>query len=244
MFRSLSRLLVRFWQRQVSSQLVALLSAVWIVGIAVAGLALWLFAHVAEEVVEQETQAFDRSILLEIAKFHSPWLDRLAFAVTFIGDPGVLIVLSLAVGAVLLSRRRWSEALVLAVATGGAVGLNVWLKTLFARARPALWERSVDVKYYSFPSGHAMVSFVVYGLLGYWLAVRFPAQRSLILAGTVLLIGAIGLSRLYFGVHWPTDIIGGYAAGTVWLVTCLLTLEIAWKHTAARNSRSPRTSGR
>jgi undecaprenyl-diphosphatase len=71
-----------------------------------------------------------------------------------------------------------------------------------------------------------MISMVIYGLLGYFLGSRFPKQRWFIYSLTVVLVAAIGLSRLYLGVHWPTDVIAGYTAGLVWLITCILSLEI------------------
>ena len=126
-------------------------------------------------------------------------------------------------------RKHRSESITIAITGAGAVGLNMLLKQIFARDRPQLWERAVEVKFYSFPSGHAMISMVVYGLLGYFLGARFPKQRWLIYGLTVVLIAGIGLSRLYLGVHWPTDVIAGYIAGFVWLLACIFSLEV-WKH--------------
>jgi undecaprenyl-diphosphatase len=84
----------------------------------------------------------------------------------------------------------------------------------------------IDVGQYSFPSGHAMISMVVYGAIGYLLVKQLGKWRIAIASGTLLLITSIGLSRLYLGVHWPTDVVAGYAAGIVWLMTCILSLEI------------------
>lgn len=190
---------------------------------------LWGFAEIAEEVLEKETDVLDKEILLAIEQLHTAWMDRVAIAVTFFGNPAFLTVLTLAIGLLFLWQRRWGWFSNLAIATIGAVGFNFWLKTVFSRARPELWERTIDVGYYSFPSAHAMISLVVYGWLGYWLASRFPSWRILILSVTVIAIALIGLSRLYLGVHWPTDIIAGFAAGLAWLVTCILSLEVAQK---------------
>ncbi|MEG4809002.1 phosphatase PAP2 family protein [Microcoleus sp. F8-D3] len=210
------------------SKIRSLISIIRLAGLAVAALAMWGFATIAEEVLEKESYAFDTSILLYLRSLHTPLGDRIMLGFTFLGEPNLLLVICLTLGIILLARNHRSEAATIAIAAGGAIGLNLLLKKLFARARPQLWERVVDVRFYSFPSGHAMISMVIYGLLGYFLGSRFPKQRWLIYSLTVVLVAAIGLSRLYLGVHWPTDVIAGYTAGLVWLITCILSLEI-WK---------------
>jgi undecaprenyl-diphosphatase len=117
--------------------------------------------------------------------------------------------------------------MVLAIVISGGIGLNYLLKQLFLRDRPQLWERILDVSNYSFPSGHAMISLVVYGFIGYWLAKKYPAWRWLTTSFTIAFILAIGFSRLYLGVHWPTDVIAGYTAGLVWLLACVLVWEVS-----------------
>ncbi|MCU0542308.1 MAG: phosphatase PAP2 family protein [Oscillatoriaceae cyanobacterium Prado104] len=214
------------------SKIRSLVSTIRLTGLAVAALALWGFATLAEEVLEKETYDFDSSILLALRNIHTPLLDRIMFGFTCLGEPNLLLAMCVTLGILLLVRKHRSEALTIAIAGGGAVGLNLLLKQLFARDRPQLWERVVDVRFYSFPSGHAMISMVIYGLLGYFLVARFPKQKWLICCLTVLLITAIGLSRLYLGVHWPTDIIAGYTAGLVWLIACILSLEV-WKQFSA-----------
>lgn len=230
--------LISRWQ-QISPKIVPLLSTVWAIGLGIAGLSLWAFAHIADEVMEQETLNFDRNILLTLHGWHRPWLDRLAIFITNLGDPWTLGISS-GILALLLWRRRRVEAIVLTVAATGAIGLNVLLKAFFDRPRPELWNRLVNVRYHSFPSGHAMVSIVILGIIGYWLAVQHPKRRSIIFAITALWILATGLSRLYLGVHWPTDVIAGYAAGLVWLTACILSLEIVWRRSihAVKSSHS------
>lgn len=215
------------------SKLFSLLSAIRLIGLGAAAFSMWGFAAIASNVLTQETHAIDLSILLTLRNLHRPILDQIMIGLTFLGQPSLLLVLCLCLGAVLtfshedtVFRTDKSEATTIAIAATGAVGLNAFLKSLFARTRPQLWERVVDVRFYSFPSGHAMTSFVIYGLLGYLLARRFPQWRWFIATVTVLLIMGIGFSRLYLGVHWPTDVIAGYTAGLVWLITCILTLEI------------------
>ncbi|MEG3938067.1 phosphatase PAP2 family protein [Microcoleus sp. S36b_A3] len=208
------------------SKIRSLISIIRLCGLAVAALAMWAFATIAEEVLEKETYAFDTSILLYLRSLHTPLRDRLMLGLTFLGEPNVLLMLSVSLGIILWVRKHRSEATTIAVTGVGGLGLNLLLKQLFARDRPLLWERTVDVKFYSFPSGHAMISMIIYGLLGYLLGSRFPKQRWLIYSLTVVLIAAIGLSRLYLGVHWPTDVIAGYIAGFIWLLACIFSLQV------------------
>ncbi len=219
------------------SKIRSLISIIRLAGLAVAALAMWGFATIAEEVLEKETYAFDKSILLDLRSLHTPLRDRLMLGLTFLGEPNLLLILSVSLGIILWVRKHRSEATTIAVTGAGAIALNLLLKTLFARARPQLWERTVDVRFYSFPSGHAMISMVIYGLLGYLLGSRFPKQRWLIYSLTVVLVAAIGFSRLYLGVHWPTDVIAGYAAGLIWLMACIFSLEI-WKQFRASSAVS------
>lgn len=233
--RHLSQQIIQLWRQKVSPKLLPLISTIRVGGLLVAALALWGFAVIAEEVLEKETQAFDQGILLALRHLHTRLLDRVMVGITFFGEPYVLLGLCLVLGIWLLRRRQRSEATTLAIASLGAIGLNFVLKDLFARARPTLWQRVVDVGFYSFPSGHAMISLVVYGTIGYLLATRFKRWSVLIISLTILLIVVIGLSRLYLGVHWPTDVIAGYAAGLVWLVACILSLEVWRERRSARN---------
>lgn len=163
----------------------------------------------------------DKSILLAIQKLHTPVLDRIMLGITFLGEPIALALICLAWGMGLLHYNRRTEATTLGIIAVGAIALNYLLKVQFSRTRPALWDWIVNVHHYSFPSGHAMVSLAIYGFLGYILAEQFPQQRERILALTAGLIAAIGLSRLYLGVHWPTDVIAGYAVGLAWLIAVL-----------------------
>lgn len=210
------------------SRLISLVFRIRVAGILLAGLSLWIFAEIAEEVLEQESHALDTKILLAIRQIHNTWLDQAMMGTTFIGDPAVLFIICLAIGIWLDRNYRRSEATTLGIAAIGAILLNYWLKQLFSRARPNLWERIIDVRDYSFPSGHAMVSLVIYGMIGYIFTTRFPRHQKLITSLTVLLVIAIGFSRMYLGVHWPTDIAAGYAAGSVWLIACILSLRV-WR---------------
>ncbi|MBD2314492.1 phosphatase PAP2 family protein [Desertifilum sp. FACHB-1129] len=210
------------------TQLFSLISTIRVVGLAIAAFAMWLFATLAEDVLDKETHALDTAILLALQRIHTPLLDQVMEGITFLGEPDVLLVVSLLLGGILLWRNHRSQATILAIAGVGAVGLNYWLKILFARDRPALWDRVIDVRFYSFPSGHAMISFAIYGAIAYLAITHYPRWRWLIITFTSLLILAIGFSRLYFGVHWPTDIVAGYTAGLIWLIACIFSREV-WR---------------
>ena len=228
LIRDLSRQVIAWWRHKFGLKLQPLLTTVRLGGLALAAIALWLFTYIAEEVFENETQAFDANVLLSIRSLQRSWLDPIMVFITDVGDPIVLLVICVSLSVILVLRHHKAEAMTIAIAGFGALGLNFVLKNLFARARPELWSRIVDVTNYSFPSGHAMLSMVMYGLLGYLLATRFDRWRGVIATISTLLILLIVLSRLYLGVHWFTDVVGGYAAGLVWLVTCILSLEI-WR---------------
>ncbi|GAA6623751.1 phosphatase PAP2 family protein [Scytonema sp. NUACC26] len=172
----------------------------------------------------------DESILLAIQRLHTPLLDRIAIGITSLGGSMGLPLICLAFATSPVYYNRRSEVTTFGVATLGAIALNSLLKERFGRARPALWDWIVNVGHYSFPSGHAMMSMVVYGFIGYTLAKEFPHQRKQIFALTILLIGAIGFSRLYLGVHWPTDVAAGYAVGLLWLIACILGFNLWQKY--------------
>jgi len=224
--RQLSSWILKVWESVMGPRRLPLLTTIEVIGLGLAGLGLWAFAEIADQVLEQETRGFDTAILLFLRRLHTPLLDQLMIGITTLGQPTLLVIVSLALCGVLALQQRWFAGIVFGVAALGAAGLNVLLKEVFGRSRPALWDRIMDIQYSSFPSGHAMVSLVIYGLGGYLLATRSRYRSDFIIALTVLLICLIGLSRLYLGVHWPTDVIAGYAAGLVWLVACVLTLEI------------------
>jgi membrane-associated phospholipid phosphatase len=138
---------------------------------------------------------------------------------SIIGGPPALVVISVCVGIVLAIKRRWPWLLYLAITAGGGSLLNGELKRFFARARPDLAEMLHQEHGYSFPSGHAMGSTVVFGALSY-LAFR-AAQRwrwkAAALALACTLIAAVSLSRVYLGVHWISDVGAGIAAGALWV---------------------------
>ena len=174
-----------------------------------------------ETVFRHETEAVDGLFIWMVRYFANPGLDKSMIAVSSLGAGYLyaLIVFPSLLG--FMYKRYWREAGVLMLSFGGGLALNVLLKVLFERSRPAL-PRVVEAAGYSFPSGHAMVSLCFYGMLAFLLMRRVAsfAGRVLIVTAAVVLIGAIGLSRIYLGVHYPTDVAAGYAAGATWLAFC------------------------
>lgn len=151
-----------------------------------------------------------------------PWLTQIGQDITALGGNTVLIILSLLVMIYLYIVQKRELVWVVLLATGGAILLSLLLKSGFARPRPDLVTHATMVYTSSFPSAHAMVSASVYLTLGVLLA-RIHQNRlmkTFIIIASVFLTLIIGVSRIYLGVHWPTDIVAGWAAGVVWAVAC------------------------
>lgn len=184
------------------------------------------FILLSQKVLNNQTEALDYAILQHFLLFKTPVLDRVFVMISFLGKTAFLIYLSLALCLLLLVKKQWIRSILLAIYVVASVWFKLFLKDLFARERPELWERIIEVRYLSYPSGHAMISVVVYGLICYYLMTQFKAWRGLILGMTSMLLTLIGISRLYLGVHWPTDIIAGYSIGFVCLIACILSLEV------------------
>ncbi len=183
-------------------------------------LPLWLFGGLAEEVHEGEAFAFDVPLLEWAHGLHSPARDRVFLFFTHAGyEWGVVpfdVLLVLALGAL----RRHREAFFAGVALAGSGILNVAAKHYFGRARPSLWESLLPETTYSFPSGHAMGSMTLAAVL-VLLAWR-TRWRLPVLAVMSLFVVMVGLSRVYLGVHYPSDILAGWAAALAWTLGVFL----------------------
>ncbi len=175
-----------------------------------------IFVVLANAIRGGEPLPGDTPVLLWLYSFSSPLLDTVFQVITFIGGAAFIIPAVLVAAAVLYSKKRRGDALFALFAVGGAAVINATFKLLFARERPQLWEHIVVEHGYSFPSGHAMMSsaaaFTVVALLWHT-AYRLPA----ILAGLTYFI-LVGLSRLYLGVHYPSDVLAGWCISLVWVL--------------------------
>ncbi|MBV9128821.1 MAG: phosphatase PAP2 family protein [Verrucomicrobia bacterium] len=201
------------------------LSVALLTGLLVMAAAGALFIYLADEVGEQAWLTGLDSMVAQFFHHHGgPWLVHAFEAITLFGSASTLTLVGLAIALLLCALRRWSLLLGWVAALVGTGLLNRTLKGVVRRLRPKLPEPWVTEPGWSFPSGHAMGSLVAYGFLAYLLTritpPHFPRQTAIaLLAGLVLLIG---FSRIYLGVHFLSDVIGGYAAATVWLTFCIL----------------------
>ncbi len=194
-------------------------------------LLLVVFMKLASEVLEGETQGFDRKILLalrhqdDLSRPIGPaWMVGAALDITSLGSATVLGLTVFAVAGFLLLQGLWRRALFVIVASFGGWFLNGALKQLFQRPRPDVVPHLRDVMSMSFPSGHALQSAVVYltlGALSMHIAER-RLTRFYCMTIAMLATALVGLSRLYLGVHYPTDVLAGWLIGLSWALLCWL----------------------
>jgi membrane-associated phospholipid phosphatase len=225
-YRILVRKLANFWRQKLHRPLASLVTTIGTVGLISCLLIIYVLAQLSDEVLEQEAFAFDRTVLLGIHQFANPTLDRLMLMITNLGDPHTVVAIAISAFSILWWRRYYQEAKIFVIDCLGGVILSYGLKLVFSKPRPNLWQSAIEETSFSYPSGHALGSTILYGFLAYILATRYPQFASLIYASAVLLIAAIGLSRLYLGVHWPTDIIAGYSIGFLWVMFCTTMLKL------------------
>ena len=189
-------------------------------GLGVSAFVVWAFAELVDGVIEGESRAFDRAVLLWIHNRFPEWLDTPMRLITALGY--YWVVLPLLAGAVLVFYLKgWRlSAVLLMVSTAGGVFLTTVLKAVFRRARPELFDSGYTASFYSFPSGHATVAVGFYGALTLILAYRLRGlARWAVATGGVLLVLLIGFSRLYLGVHYPTDVLAGLLAAPLWVIS-------------------------
>ena len=174
-----------------------------------------VFLKITGEIIERQPIKIDISILNFIHSQASPVLDTVFLSFTAIGNVECILPVTLVLLTYLLYKRRRHSALILFFGVGGAAAANLVLKSLFHRERPAFWQSLITETGYSFPSGHAMLSaaLVLCVLAIVWRTKwRIP---TILIGGFVVFM--IGLSRLYLGVHYPTDVIAGWSVSAIWV---------------------------
>jgi undecaprenyl-diphosphatase len=198
-------------------------------GTAIAVVFTWAFSELAEHVRKGSTQPFDDAIMHWVGAHQNPHLGAVMLEITALGTGTVVGMIVLITGMFLWLNHHRHSALLLGVATLGGIVLDNLLKIGFNRPRPQIFEWGTHATSSSFPSGHAMSSVIVYGTVAY-LAARLQRNvraRVLTFVLAAIIIVMISASRVYLGVHYPSDILAGILIGTAWAGFCMAVLEAA-----------------
>jgi undecaprenyl-diphosphatase len=190
------------------------------------------FVKIAWEVREQETNTFDDAVLNGIHSISNPFLDNFVPIATNAGGVLLVSVMTLIILGLFIYKNEYRRAVLVGVAMAGAAFLNVVLKAVFERARPDLWDKLVHESSYSFPSGHSMMS----AALGLALVVALwnSRWRWWAVGLAALYIPFIGLTRLYLGVHYPTDVVAGWLVSGAWVMAVALLMRSKLGHQALK----------
>jgi len=211
--------------------------------------ALLVFTYVAKEVIRGETQEFDEWVLNYLRDdgtiklpIGPSWFTGLMTDITALGGATIIFLITAAVVFYLLIQKHYEFMWLILIATIGGALLSFGLKELFARERPPLIFHLLTVKSLSFPSGHAMISSVVYLTQGALLA-KVQLNKNLrvyILLVAIILVFLIGISRIYLGVHYPTDVLAGWSVGLAWASLCW----VAAKYLQRRKKRKSKSKSK
>jgi len=175
---------------------------------------------------EKVAMVWESEFLLMLRVWHSPFLDSFFRCITFLGDGVVIALISAALLVWCLWQRDKRAGIVVIVSGFMVHGVIFALKGLFGRARPHLWTLDMVHTSPSFPSGHATSTVLMFGLLAYLLCRKFPHARTMIIFFSWVLIFLTGFSRLYLGVHWPTDVVAGWGVGYVLLLFAIRIIKL------------------
>jgi undecaprenyl-diphosphatase len=203
-------------------------------GVLLASAAFWFFKKQAEHVVQGRADRYDDVIMETVHRIDNPAVHDVMEAVTQLGSHTVISIAAGATAMMMWRNGRKQDAWTVAVSTGGAMAINTILKNVFQRERPELARRIKLPKSHSFPSGHSLLCAATYPIVAHHLVQnRSVAAQAFVhtIAGVTIL--SVGFSRVYFGVHFPSDVLGGFAAGLGWLGVTSLT------HTAVDKSTDP-----
>jgi membrane-associated phospholipid phosphatase len=206
------------WARQRPVRATALAGGIVVAVLAVA------VGELADQVVDLDgLTRLDGPVWAWFVGHRDPAETTLATMVSDAGATGVVAAVAMLVAVLLFARRHRGEAVLITVVVGGSAALVVGVKDLVGRPRPPAAFRLAVETNASFPSGHALVAAAVLGVLAVLVGTRLRGPlRALVGVVTVLVVLAIGLSRLYLGVHWASDVLTGWLLGTLWLTTCLV----------------------
>lgn len=213
----------------------------------VATLGVLVFIEAADEMQEAGGQAFDQAVLAAVRPYAADpgrpwgpwWLQEAAADLTSLGGISVLVLFALiALGFLFIMKKRLS-ALLLIVSLAGGVALSEGLKALFERQRPPAAYQAVETLNASFPSGHALLATVFYLTLGVMLTRAFPRKRlkAYVLGCAVVIALLIGLTRIYLGAHWASDVFAGWSVGAAWSMVLWLVAYAAERRQRVNDAR-------
>lgn len=221
---------------------------VLLAAVLIAAATLLLFLEVAESVQEGETHAIDRALMLALRDPADPavplgpsWLHEVGRDITALGGNAVLTLVTAGSALYLLLVRKRAAAVLLLVSVLGGMLLSTSLKLGFDRPRPDLVPHGMEVFTASFPSGHALLSAVTYLTLGTLLARLQPRRRlkAFFLGVAVLIAGMVGVSRVYLGVHWPSDVLAGWCIGAAWAMLCWIVVLLLQRRGTVEPTPAP-----
>jgi len=188
-------------------------------GVALATIAFWFFKQQADRVVEGSADQYDDMIMDAVHRIDNPTMHHVMEAATQLGSHAAISAAAGLTAIAMLRRGAKQDAWTVVVSTGGAMAINTILKNVFQRQRPQELARRIKLpKSHSFPSGHSLLSAATYPIVAHHLVQhRSIATQAFVhtLAGITII--SVGFSRVYFGVHFPSDVLGGFAAGLGWL---------------------------
>lgn len=198
-------------------------------GVALAALAFWFFKEQADHVVDGTADRFDGAIMEAVHRVDDPATGHFMHAMTQLGTHAAIGTAAGLTAIAMLKQGRKHDAWTVVVSTGGAMVINTLLKNVFERQRPQELARRIKLpKSHSFPSGHSLLSAATYPIVAHHLVQNHSmAAQAAVHTTAGLLILSVGFSRVYFGVHFPSDVLGGFAAGFGWLGLTSLSHSLA-----------------
>jgi len=188
-------------------------------GVALAAVAFWFFKKQAEHVVGGRADRYDEMIMEAVHTIDNPAMHQVMEAVTQLGSHFAISSAAGLTALAMLKNGKRDDAWTVVVSTGGAMAINTILKNIFQRQRPQELARRIKLpKSHSFPSGHSLLSAATYPIVAHHLVQnRSVATQAIVHTVATATILSVGFSRIYFGVHFPSDVLGGFAAGFGWL---------------------------
>jgi undecaprenyl-diphosphatase len=180
--------------------------------------------------------AFDAAVGNPVHAIRTPPLTTFFYLCTLMANTGTIVFITVAVVIVLAIRRKFAEALLVTVVVAGGQALGTLLKNVIVRARPPALQALIPMPgSYAIPSGHSLAAVLLYGVLAFLLvrALRARGARIAVIAASAVLIGLVGLSRVYLGVHWPSDVLAAWLLGGAWLTLCAVAF-LRWRRHAER----------